>query len=221
MGPAAIAAPTPVSALVHSSTLVTAGVFLLIRFNFLLVNRYFSYILIIIGIFTIILAGAAAINEIDIKNYCSLYFKSTGSYNNNLRFPRACIIFFHLLSHAYFKAILFICAGIIIHNIRDYQDIRKIRSISKNIPLTFRVLRVANLRLCGLPFLRGFYSKDLILECIIISDINLFNYILIMLGTILTVLYSLRISILLRISSRTKDTLIISSDTDKFIHLGI
>jgi len=83
------------------------------------------------------------------------------------------------------------------------------------------VLRVANLRLCGLPFLRGFYSKDLILECIIISDINLFNYILIMLGTILTVLYSLRISILLRISSRTKDTLIISSDTDKFIHLGI
>jgi NADH-ubiquinone oxidoreductase chain 5 len=220
--PAAIAAPTPVSALVHSSTLVTAGVFLLIRFNFLLVNRYFSYILIIIGIFTIILAGAAAINEIDIKKIIALSTLSQlGVIIITLGFQEPVLSFFHLLSHAYFKAILFICAGIIIHNIRDYQDIRKIRSISKNIPLTFRVLRVANLRLCGLPFLRGFYSKDLILECIIISDINLFNYILIMLGTILTVLYSLRISILLRISSRTKDTLIISSDTDKFIHLGI
>jgi len=220
--PAAMAAPTPVSALVHSSTLVTAGVFLLIRFNFLLVNRYFSYILIIIGIFTIILAGAAAINEIDIKKIIALSTLSQlGVIIITLGFQEPVLSFFHLLSHAYFKAILFICAGIIIHNIRDYQDIRKIRSISKNIPLTFRVLRVANLRLCGLPFLRGFYSKDLILECIIISDINLFNYILIMLGTILTVLYSLRISILLRISSRTKDTLIISSDTDKFIHLGI
>jgi len=70
--PAAIAAPTPVSALVHSSTLVTAGVFLLIRFNFLLINRYFSYTLIMVGIFTIILAGAAAINEIDIKKIIAL-----------------------------------------------------------------------------------------------------------------------------------------------------
>jgi len=220
--PAAIAAPTPVSALVHSSTLVTAGVFLLIRFNFLLINRYFSYTLIMVGIFTIILAGAAAINEIDIKKIIALSTLSQlGVIMITLGFQEPVLSFFHLLSHAYFKAILFICAGIIIHNIKDYQDIRKIRSISKNIPLTFRVLTVANLSLCGLPFLRGFYSKDLILECIIISDAGLFNYVLIIIGTLLTVLYSLRMSILLRISSSTKDTLILSLDKDKFIHLGI
>merc|ERR1712204_72233 len=202
--PAAIAAPTPVSALVHSSTLVTTGVFLLIRFNFLLINRYFSYTLIMVGIFTIILAGAAAINEIDIKKIIALStLRQLGGIIITLGFQEPVLSFFHLLSHAYFKAILFICAGIIIHNIKDYQDIRKIRSISKNIPLTFRVLTVANLSLCGLPFLRGFYSKDLILECIIISDAGLFNYVLI------------------RISSSTKDTLILSLDKDKFIHLGI
>merc|ERR1712150_185766 len=220
--PAAMAAPTPVSALVHSSTLVTAGVYLIIRLNFIFCSSNSTNLLLFIGIITIIIAGITAIIEIDIKKIIALSTLSQlGVIIITLGFQEPVLSFFHLLSHAYFKAILFICAGIIIHNIRDYQDIRKIRSISKNIPLTFRVLRVSNLKLCGLPFLRGFYSKDLILECIIISDINLFNYILIMLGTILTVLYSLRISILLRISSRTKDTLIISSDTDKFIHLGI
>jgi len=175
-----------------------------------------------VGIFTIILAGAAAINEIDIKKIIALSTLSQlGVIMITLGFQEPVLSFFHLLSHAYFKAILFICAGIIIHNIKDYQDIRKIRSISKNIPLTFSVLTVANLSLCGLPFLRGFYSKDLILECIIISDAGLFNYVLIIVGTLLTVLYSLRMSILLRISSSTKDTLILSLDKDKFIHLGI
>ena len=199
--PAAIAAPTPVSALVHSSTLVTAGVFLLIRFNFLLVNRYFSYILIIIGIFTIILAGAAAINEIDIKKIIALSTLSQlGVIIITLGFQEPVLSFFHLLSHAYFKAILFICAGIIIHNIRDYQDIRKIRSISKNIPLTFRVLRVANLRLCGLPFLRGFYSKDAILELIIINGINLLKILEVLLATFLTVASSCRISFLVALN---------------------
>merc|ERR1711863_230996 len=220
--PAAIAAPTPVSALVHSSTLVTAGVYLIIRLNFIFCSSNSTNLLLFIGIITIMLAGAAAIFEIDIKKVIALStLRQLGVIIIILGGAEPVLSFFHLLRHAYFKAILFICAGIIIHNIKDYQDIRKIRIISNIIPVTFRVIMVANLSLCGLPFLRGFYSKDLILECLIISDINLFNYILIMLGTILTVLYSLRISILLRISSRTKDTLIISSDTDKFIHLGI
>merc|ERR1712141_859666 len=91
--------------------------------------------------------------------------------------------FFHLLRHAYFKAILFICAGIIIHNIKDYQDIRKIRIILSNIPITIRVIIVANLSLCGLPFLRGFYSKDIILETIIISRIRLIIFIIMIMAT--------------------------------------
>merc|ERR1711974_481853 len=100
--------------------------------------------------------------------------------------------FFHLLRHAYFKAILFICAGIIIHNIKDYQDIRKIRIISNVIPITFRVIIVSNLSLCGLPFLRGFYSKDLILEIILLGNISLFGLGIILLATILTMIYSFR-----------------------------
>merc|ERR1712033_105525 len=94
--------------------------------------------------------------------------------------------FFHLLRHAYFKAILFICAGIIIHNMKDYQDIRKIRIILNVIPVTFRVIIVANLSLCGLPFLRGFYSKDIILELIIISTIRFVIFLIIIVATFFT-----------------------------------
>merc|ERR1712025_533866 len=118
--------------------------------------------------------------------------------------------FFHLLSHAYFKAILFICAGIIIHNIKDYQDIRKIRIILSNMPITIRVIIVANLSLCGLPFLRGFYSKDIILEIIIM-----------IIATFFTVAYSCRISFLLATSFTAKDCIYMSDDNDYLIIRGI
>merc|ERR1712221_9175 len=81
--------------------------------------------------------------------------------------------FFHLISHAFFKAILFICAGIIIHNIKDYQDIRKIGFSFNNLNYSISIIIIANLSLCGLPFIRGFYSKDLIIEIIIIKGKNL------------------------------------------------
>merc|ERR1712083_648993 len=114
-------------------------------------------------------AGAAAIFEIDIKKVIALStLRQLGVIIIILGAIEPILSFFHLLRHAYFKAILFICAGIIIHNIKDYQDIRKIRIICNIIPITFRVATVANLRLCGLPFLRGFYSKD----AIFISDDN-------------------------------------------------
>merc|ERR1711953_732983 len=108
--------------------------------------------------------------------------------------------FFHLLRHAYFKAILFICAGMIIHNIKDYQDIRKIRIISNIMPVTFRVIIVANISLCGLPFLRGFYSKDIILELIIIKGINILIIVVVLLGTFLTVAYSCRMRFLVALN---------------------
>merc|ERR1711887_500146 len=152
--PAAIAAPTPVSALVHSSTLVTAGVYLLIRINILLVNTTASIILIVTGALTIFIAGCAAILEIDIKKVIALSTLSQlGVIIIIIGAGAPVLAYFHLLSHAFFKAILFICAGIIIHNIKDYQDIRKIR-ISKNfIPITTAVILIANISLCGLPFL--------------------------------------------------------------------
>merc|ERR1712018_121265 len=128
---------------------------------------------------TILLAGAAAIFEIDIKKIIALStLRQLGVIIMILGAIEPLLSFFHLLSHAYFKAILFMCAGMVIHNIKDYQDIRKIRIISRIIPLTFRVMTVANI-LCGLPFLSGFYSKDMILEVMIISNINLLMFILI------------------------------------------
>jgi len=129
--------------------------------------------------------------------------------------------FFHLLSHAYFKAILFMCAGMVIHNIKDYQDIRKIRIISRIIPLTFRVMTVANLSLCGLPFLSGFYSKDMILEVMIISNINLVIFILIIVATFFTVAYSCRMSFLLGLINTRKESIYVSDDRDKLMITGI
>jgi NADH-ubiquinone oxidoreductase chain 5 len=122
--PAAIAAPTPVSALVHSSTLVTAGVYVLIRINIYLVESKSAEILIVVGTLTIMIAGLAAILEIDIKKIIALStLRQLGIIIIILGAGNPILAYFHLLSHAFFKAILFICAGIIIHNIKDYQDI--------------------------------------------------------------------------------------------------
>merc|ERR1712177_150036 len=107
------------------------------------------------------------------------------------------IIFFHLLSHAFFKAMLFICAGIIIHNMKDYQDIRKIGIRHNNLNYCISIIIVANIRLCGLPFLRGFYSKDLIIEIIIIRGLNILIILIILVGTFLTVAYSCQMRFLL------------------------
>merc|ERR1712203_525449 len=216
--PAAIAAPTPVSALVHSSTLVTAGVYLIVRLNFVFSNSNSTNTLLFIGIITILLAGAAAIFEIDIKKIIALStLRQLGVIIMILGAIEPLLSFFHLLSHAYFKAILFMCAGMVIHNIKDYQDIRKIRII----PLTFRVMTVANLSLCGLPFLSGFYSKDMILEVIIISNINLVIFILIIVATFFTVAYSCRMSFLLGLINTRKESIYVSDDRDKLMITGI
>merc|ERR1711915_334110 len=121
--------------------------------------------LLFIGIMTILLAGAAAIFEIDIKKIIALStLRQLGVIIMILGAIEPLLSFFHLLSHAFFKAILFICAGMVIHNIKDYQNIRKIGNSLISLPLITSVIMIANLRLRGLPFLTGFYSKDLILE---------------------------------------------------------
>jgi len=220
--PAAMAAPTPVSALVHSSTLVTAGVYLLIRFNFMLANSSYSTVLITIGMVTILMAGATALYEIDIKKVIALSTLSQlGVIITILGLNSPILAYFHLLRHAYFKAILFICAGIVIHNIKDYQDIRKIRLILNTIPLVYRVIIVSNLRLCGLPFLRGFYSKDLILEVIMLKNMGLFIFTIMLLATFLTVAYSCRIMFMLSTNFIKSEGFIIIMDKDKFIVTGI
>lgn len=193
--PAAIAAPTPVSALVHSSTLVTAGVYLLIRFNILLVDRFIGKFLLLIGGLTIFIAGIAANFEFDLKKIIALSTLSQlGLIIRILAIGFPKLAFFHLLTHALFKALLFICAGAIIHNMKNSQDIRDIGGLIYFIPLTTSCLNVANLALCGLPFLAGFYSKDLILEVVLLSNLNLFSFFLYFFSTGLTVCYSLRLT---------------------------
>jgi NADH-ubiquinone oxidoreductase chain 5 len=192
--PAAIAAPTPVSALVHSSTLVTAGVYLLIRFNNLITDTSIGKFLLLISGLTIFIAGLGANFEFDLKKIIALSTLSQlGLIISILAIGFYKLAFFHLLTHALFKALLFICAGVIIHNIKNSQDIRDMGSLTVHMPLTISCLNVANLALCGFPFLAGFYSKDIILEMVLISNLNLFSVFLFFFSTGLTVRYSFRL----------------------------
>jgi len=157
--PAAIAAPTPVSALVHSSTLVTAGVYLLVRFNFAIYS-WFSWI-IWVGAITTVIAGLAALIELDIKKIIALStLRQLGIIIFTLGLGEPGLCWLHLIRHAYFKAILFIGAGSIIHTIKDYQDLRKIGSWAKRNQFISRIYIRGSMRLCGMPFLRGFFFKD-------------------------------------------------------------
>ena len=192
--PAAMAAPTPVSALVHSSTLVTAGVYLLIRFSFLLENHV-ATILLPISVLTIFISGIVAVFEFDLKKIIALstlrqlgiiiFSISLGLYN---------IAFFHLIIHALFKALLFLCAGILIHGVGGSQDIRIYGGLSLSYPLTGVCINLANLSLCGIPFMSGFYSKDLIVELACQSSWNMFIIFIIFISLGLTVIYSVRLA---------------------------
>lgn len=192
--PAAIAAPTPVSALVHSSTLVTAGVYLLIRFRCLLESSLAFKVLFLISRTTIFMSGLGANFEYDLKKIIALStLRQLGVIISILSIGLKELAFFHLITHALFKALLFICAGALIHVIKEYQDIRLMGSVVYFMPLTGSYIRVANLALCGTPFLAGFYSKDIILEIIFIRDLNKVIFLLFFLGTGLTVCYSFRL----------------------------
>nr|YP_002229146.1 NADH dehydrogenase subunit 5 [Ascaloptynx appendiculata]ACH89995.1 NADH dehydrogenase subunit 5 [Ascaloptynx appendiculata] len=193
--PAAMAAPTPVSALVHSSTLVTAGVYLLIRFNLLIMSTYLSKLLLLLSVLTMFMAGLGANYEYDLKKIIALSTLSQlGLMMSILSLGYAYLAFFHLLTHALFKALLFMCAGSIIHNMSNTQDIRMMGGLVQMMPLTCTCFNVANLALCGMPFLAGFYSKDLILEIVSMNSLNVLIYILYFLSTGLTVCYSMRLT---------------------------
>nr|YP_010022479.1 NADH dehydrogenase subunit 5 [Cathayia obliquella]QON98851.1 NADH dehydrogenase subunit 5 [Cathayia obliquella] len=199
--PAAMAAPTPVSALVHSSTLVTAGVYLLIRFNLLLIDMLFLKILLLLSGLTMFMAGISANYEFDLKKIIALSTLSQlGLMMSILSMGMPDLAFFHLLTHAMFKALLFMCAGVIIHMMNDIQDIRLMGGISNYIPLTSLCMNISNLALCGIPFLAGFYSKDLILEMVSLSNLNLLIYYVYYLSTGLTMFYTFRMIMYLMVN---------------------
>nr|YP_001542585.1 NADH dehydrogenase subunit 5 [Pyrophorus divergens]ABN11500.1 NADH dehydrogenase subunit 5 [Pyrophorus divergens] len=192
--PAAMAAPTPVSSLVHSSTLVTAGVYLLIRFSSGL-SLYFMMILLFIAMLTMFMAGLGANYEFDLKKIIALSTLSQlGLMMSILALGDYFLAFFHLLTHALFKALLFMCAGCMIHNLSGIQDIRFMGGLINQMPLTCCYFNICNMALCGLPFLSGFYSKDLILEVVSMGYLNLFVYFIFYFSTGLTMCYSVRLS---------------------------
>lgn len=195
--PAAIAAPTPVRALVHSSTLVTAGIFLLIRFNpYLAQFDLFSNTLMFTAVLTSLLGGWRATYEYDLKKIIALStLRQLGVIIFSLSLGFAYLTLFHLYTHALFKSILFICAGHILHTSWNNQDIRNLGNAYYQLPITTIILNLGNLCLIGAPFLRGFYSKDAILEKMLSGNFNLTMVLLILLATAFTAKYSIRLSL--------------------------
>nr|YP_009350631.1 NADH dehydrogenase subunit 5 [Bulbitermes laticephalus]AQP27507.1 NADH dehydrogenase subunit 5 [Bulbitermes laticephalus] len=191
--PAAMAAPTPVSALVHSSTLVTAGVYLLIRFSPSF-GYWLNIFLLLISGLTMFMAGLGANFEFDLSKIIALSTLSQlGLMIMTISIGLSGLAFFHLLTHALFSALLFMCAGGVIHSMGDSQDIRYMGGLSIYMPFTSSSLMVSNFALCGMPFLAGFYSKDFILEMFSMSYMNMFGFFLLFISTGLTVCYSFRL----------------------------
>nr|YP_009373434.1 NADH dehydrogenase subunit 5 [Mutela dubia]AQT38517.1 NADH dehydrogenase subunit 5 [Mutela dubia] len=194
--PAAMAAPTPVSALVHSSTLVTAGVYLVIRFYpSLLECGDALWVLGKLGGLTMLMAGLGACYEVDLKKVIALSTLSQLGlmmFTVGLGYP--VIAAFHLFTHAIFKALLFLCAGSLIHSVSDSQDGRIWGGLGKLSPFSSGCLVLSSLILSGMPFLSGFYSKDTILEGCLVSTVGCAQVCVGLFGACLSMLYSARLA---------------------------
>nr|QLY89567.1 NADH dehydrogenase subunit 5 [Physa fontinalis] len=195
--PAAMAAPTPVSALVHSSTLVTAGIYLLIRI--IVSSGYDEFtcnILLFVGAVTSFLGGTAAVYENDLKKIIALSTLSqlgVMMFTIGMGFPYLAL--FHLFMHALFKALLFLAAGNILMMSFGCQDIRLLGGVGSLSPLTNIIMNVSCLSLLGVPFMSAYYSKHMIMEKLFMTSINLFSGILMLIATLFTMIYTFRLLI--------------------------
>nr|AXY87985.1 NADH dehydrogenase subunit 5 [Allocentrotus fragilis] len=193
--PAAMEGPTPVSALLHSSTMVVAGVFILVRTSDLFsLSPHAQSLVLILGGITALFAASTAIAQHDIKKIIAYSTTSQlGLMVTAIGIGQPALAFFHICTHAFFKAMLFLCSGSVIHSLSDEQDLRKMGGLSKLLPVTSACLILGSLALMGTPFLAGFYSKDLILEATGASVLNLLGIVLSIVATMLTAVYSFRI----------------------------
>lgn len=195
--PQAMEGPTPVSALIHAATMVTAGVYLLMRSSPLI--EYSSTVLVIclwLGAITTIFSSLIGLFQQDIKKVIAYSTMSQlGMMVIGIGLSCYNIALFHLINHAFYKALLFLGAGAVIHSVSDNQDFRKYGGLISFLPLTYSVMLIASLSLLAIPFMTGFYSKDFILE----SSYGQFYlsstiiYFIATIGAMFTTLYSAKV----------------------------
>ena len=195
--PDAMEGPTPVSALIHAATMVVAGVYLLLRLACIL-NMFplILELLVLIGGITAFFSATVALYQNDIKKIIAYSTCSQLGYMVfTVGLTHYSVCFFHLCSHAFFKALLFLAAGSVIHAVYDNQDIRRMGGLVTKMPITYSTFLVASVSLAGLPFLSGFFSKDLILEVSSqsVSRASTFSYLCGISSAFLTACYSFKL----------------------------